>query len=451
MAERTCVCPECGKSFRTTHPFKKWCSRTCTVKGNNAVQNARARRDRPQQPCPGCGQLFKPPRSDSRYCSQSCKYRASYVPAPAQPIGQTCEFCGAKFTAVRSDARTCSPRCSYGLRLGREAKRTCSSCRADISHRHGNTRYCESCSEKRAIRHGEESKTCPQCGEIFTGKSRRRFCSSRCSGVATRARQLAVPEQRVCNPCGRSFVSADARKVTCSTACRQRAARRPGARIPVARSCPTCGSLFEGTHGAQKYCGGKCRGAASKRRTRANMRPYMSAASHCFACKKSMPPGKKAGAKYCGRICESRFRNAPNLFAARFGRTCDRCGDPVPDDKRVDARFCRTTCQVVWNQEVRRARKRGLPWEKIDRAEIFERDGWTCHLCSLPVTDRPTLDHLIPIAVADSPGHVWENVAAAHRGCNSGKRDRVTDHDLELFARLRAERWALVAKQTEKP
>jgi 5-methylcytosine-specific restriction endonuclease McrA len=92
------------------------------------------------------------------------------------------------------------------------------------------------------------------------------------------------------------------------------------------------------------------------------------------------------------------------------------------------------------NQDVRRMRRRGLPVERISRAEIFERDEMVCHLCYLPITGKPTLDHIIPIATPCSPGHVWENVAAAHSKCNSGKRDRVTPEDWVLYQELRIRR-----------
>lgn len=88
------------------------------------------------------------------------------------------------------------------------------------------------------------------------------------------------------------------------------------------------------------------------------------------------------------------------------------------------------------NQDKRRTRKRGLPTEDVSRAEIFERDNMTCHLCGYEITDLPTIDHIVPISHPDCPGHVWENLAAAHSSCNIAKRDRVTQHDFDLYDRL---------------
>ncbi|MFF8784826.1 HNH endonuclease [Streptomyces sp. NPDC015125] len=94
------------------------------------------------------------------------------------------------------------------------------------------------------------------------------------------------------------------------------------------------------------------------------------------------------------------------------------------------------------NQDVRRMRRRGLPMERISRAEIFKRDGMLCHLCGMPITGKPTIDHVIPIATPGSPGHVWENLAAAHSACNSSKRDRVREADWVLYRQLRERRLA---------
>lgn len=72
----------------------------------------------------------------------------------------------------------------------------------------------------------------------------------------------------------------------------------------------------------------------------------------------------------------------------------------------------------------RRARKRGNGIERYDRDAIFDRDGWVCQVCNMPV-DRllpqthplgPTIDHVIPICQG-GPDRA-ENVQLAHRRCN---------------------------------
>ena len=82
------------------------------------------------------------------------------------------------------------------------------------------------------------------------------------------------------------------------------------------------------------------------------------------------------------------------------------------------------------------ARYRMAPSDWIDpkvRVEIYERDGWLCHLCNEPV-DRsahfnddfaPSLDHLKPRSKggSDEPG----NLKTSHRICNATRRDDELD------------------------
>jgi 5-methylcytosine-specific restriction endonuclease McrA len=143
--------------------------------------------------------------------------------------------------------------------------------------------------------------------------------------------------------------------------------------------------------------------------------------------------------KYCSEWCSdsgTNCRSAATAYDRRLGRTCERCGTAIPKTDRVNKRFCSETCQVCFNQELRRARKRGLPSERINRADVFARDNYTCHICMKPIEDKPVVDHLIPLALKDSPGHVWENVAAAHAYCNGSKGARVRPEDYDLYIRL---------------
>lgn len=63
------------------------------------------------------------------------------------------------------------------------------------------------------------------------------------------------------------------------------------------------------------------------------------------------------------------------------------------------------------------------------RHELYERDGWICHLCELPI-DRladpnsdyaPSLDHLIPRSMGGL--HDTDNLKTAHRICNAVRKD----------------------------
>ena len=105
---------------------------------------------------------------------------------------------------------------------------------------------------------------------------------------------------------------------------------------------------------------------------------------------------------------------------------------------------CSRRCYWVVMNGIRDARKRSAPWEPVRLIDIYERDGWVCHICQQPVDpdlrDRhpmmPSPDHIIPKVHPAYPGHIAANLALAHLGCNERKRARVTAADWELHRRL---------------
>lgn len=69
--------------------------------------------------------------------------------------------------------------------------------------------------------------------------------------------------------------------------------------------------------------------------------------------------------------------------------------------------------------------------ERFSRKEIFDRDGWICQLCGLPIEkDLPhrssgsaSLDHILPLVLGGI--HNRANSQAAHYGCNARKGARI--------------------------
>lgn len=100
---------------------------------------------------------------------------------------------------------------------------------------------------------------------------------------------------------------------------------------------------------------------------------------------------------------------------------------------------CRTIAQFgmelapasryVWMHDVEcRVRRLGSEVvESFDRAEIFNRDGWTCYMCSTVCTEpspfdlkSATVDHVTPLTQGGK--HSRANVKTACLGCNSTKQ-----------------------------
>ena len=136
----------------------------------------------------------------------------------------------------------------------------------------------------------------------------------------------------------------------------------------------------------------------------------------------------KARESYHRDLEQSRLRARKQSGAYR-----ERVGlDVIADRARVayHADIDRSRSRGRQSQRIRRARVLGSPTAPYSDLDIFERDAWTCGLCSGRI-DRllprgrwsASVDHVIPVARggADTP----ENVQAAHLGCNSRKRDRV--------------------------
>ncbi len=63
-----------------------------------------------------------------------------------------------------------------------------------------------------------------------------------------------------------------------------------------------------------------------------------------------------------------------------------------------------------------------VPFERratLNRRAVFARDGHRCQYCGGPAE---SIDHVVPRSRGGR--HAWENVVAACRSCNLGKRDR---------------------------
>jgi 5-methylcytosine-specific restriction endonuclease McrA len=58
----------------------------------------------------------------------------------------------------------------------------------------------------------------------------------------------------------------------------------------------------------------------------------------------------------------------------------------------------------------------------LTRRAVFARDEWTCQYCGAPAEN---VDHVIPRSKGGE--HVWENVVAACRRCNSRKENRLPE------------------------
>lgn len=205
--------------------------------------------------------------------------------------------------------------------------------------------------------------------------------------------------------------------------------------------CDVCCALIEGTSRPSKYCSARCKATAKKRRQVARWREDPTRVCTVEGC---------GGFRGCGDFCAAHYKRAR---AGDFGavlRELVRDRDPIctaTDCGRphVARGFCAWHWKVdaaergvEWAVEYmeggggrRRAERYGVEYEFVDRAEIFERDGYICQLCGedvdpavkFPDSRAATVDHVVPISRGGD--HVASNLALAHFSCNAAKGNRV--------------------------
>lgn len=156
--------------------------------------------------------------------------------------------------------------------------------------------------------------------------------------------------------------------------------------------------------------------------------------TYCEACRPTDIANRAAAsARYYRLKAEQGDGRAPaeyveRMWAHRMARSpkgCLDCGASVQRGREF--RYCEPCSDERRRSTNRRrnAKRRGaVRLERFTLAEIGERDGWACHLCSRRV-DRslsgrerfgPTIDHLVPLSCGGTDERV--NVALAHRECN---------------------------------
>ena len=75
------------------------------------------------------------------------------------------------------------------------------------------------------------------------------------------------------------------------------------------------------------------------------------------------------------------------------------------------------------------ARTKGLRYEGFSVQDIVREYGSTCYLCGIEVDvalrrgrdDSPVIEHVFPLCVEGTPGHVLSNVRMCHAICNARK------------------------------
>lgn len=227
-----------------------------------------------------------------------------------------------------------------------------------------------------------------------------------------------------CVTCRRVFIPRHEGNRFCSRACANRAPRQRTS-TRQGRTCEVCGVEYAATYREQRTCGRWCgsflhhgywpQSSLTWRTCRCGATWHTKTTKPCSCSSEYVHVAGTERVKPC-RHCAALI-----LFTVKVGKdraTCDACR--ALSVARIEREAKRR----------RRARKRGAVVERFDSLEIFERDKWTCGICSravkrdakVPHPKAPTIDHVVPIS--DGGDHTRANVRCAHFLCNS-KRGNV--------------------------
>ena len=205
--------------------------------------------------------------------------------------------------------------------------------------------------------------------------------------------------------------------------------------------CASCGLPIEqGQIGRpRKFCSDKCKRRAGNARRRRRLLPLRAANTVeriCAECGDEFAP-RNRNRIYCyGKFCaQTAYRrrkreDQPPRIGPRLV-SCDGCGVEFAASD-PSARWCSKTCaNRHWGLVRARQRVRPAADPYTDR-DIFERDCWTCALCSHPIDPTlprlhemgATIDHIVPLSIGGADDET--NVQAAHWSCNRAKGAKVS-------------------------
>lgn len=191
--------------------------------------------------------------------------------------------------------------------------------------------------------------------------------------------------------------------------------------------CGGCGELFQSANpyreSTKTYCSEDCRisagvlanGVCIGTSTDLGWRECVCGGFFCHPSRKTCKPE-------CSKI-----RFCPDCPAV-IAKGRQRCDDCRYTREKKRKRATKKKRPKLGNFR-RRARHHGVPYEPVNRREVYERDNWTCGICHDPVDENlkypdpmsASLDHIIPMARGGP--HSFDNTQCAHWICNSLKSD----------------------------
>lgn len=218
-----------------------------------------------------------------------------------------------------------------------------------------------------------------------------------------------------CARCGqlmwRSTTSLPKGQATCQP-CRRRQREET---LGPQRRCAWCADVTSRT----PYCSKKCGYQA-----RSDARGYEATSrATCEVCgaqyRRKGGPRQRA----CSRACGGRLGMTSGSGTERPCRSCAQAFRPTREIQVYCSRRCQKVAHARHRSHCRRVLIKAQAHDRIELTALAARDGWRCHLCHRKVRrSEASIDHLEPLSLGGS--HTWQNVALAHRTCNSRRSNR---------------------------
>jgi hypothetical protein len=236
----------------------------------------------------------------------------------------------------------------------------------------------------------------------------------------------------ICECCGIEFFAKTRLKRFCSISCKS---KQPYLVPSIDATCKHCGKHFKAKRKCRStFCSRSCQAtyvAIVKREIAAihRLKPKylysmallieIAALHRIKKLNKKLYEAKSGTKKHklCKK-CNNKF-----VYVVVNGcppKYCQHCKEQVyADHKRKSSRISKAKRRAIYKR---------AEAESIDPFDIFERDGWRCHICGCktPKSKRgtysnnaPEIDHIVTLA--DGGSHILSNVACACRKCNQKK------------------------------
>ena len=203
---------------------------------------------------------------------------------------------------------------------------------------------------------------------------------------------------------------------------------------PVVIDCVVCGKSVERVSVAGRdaglCCSRECGFERHRQRCRASRSVTTEKAIYARWSRRANAPPKVA------KVQLKRCRECGTVVGKGQQR-CEPCRIRIRQQRRASeaSRVARRSSPArrrdkAYRKALERGRVAGA--ERFDPYEVFERDGWRCHLCRRSTPKRlrgsyapnaPELDHIVPLSKGGA--HTRANTACACRACNGAKADRV--------------------------